>query len=330
MSSETPITPESIMRIGTGFMATKHMFVACELGLFAALAEGPRTLDEIAGALDIPRRTARISADACVSLGLVRREGDRYVNAPDAQAFLTGRGPMDLRPWARFWNRISYGAWQGLEDALRGRAPASVHHEMSPEEAEIFSKGVEGFTRGAANALADGYELARHRKVLDVGGGTGSFLRHVLAKHPRLQATLFELPKTAAVARKALAAAGGPSIEIVEGDALAGPIPEGHDLVIMANLVHYFGPEKNKTLLRNVRKAIAPRGRVALVDFWTDATHTQPLMAAMMAGEFAVLQTEGDVYSVDECKAWLEETGWKLVEARPLAGPQSVIIGEAV
>lgn len=330
MSSETPVTPESIMRIGAGFMATKHLFVACELGLFTALAEGPRSIDEIAAALGIPGRTARISADACVSLGLVRRDGERYVNAPDAQAFLTGRGPMDLRPWARFWNRISYGAWQGLEDALRGRPSAGVHHEMSPEEAEIFSKGVEGFTRGAANAFADGYDLARHRKVLDVGGGTGSFLRYILAKHPRLQATLFELPKTAAVARKVAAAASGPSIEIVEGDALAGPLPEGHDLVIMANLVHYFGPEKNKTLLRNVRKTIAPRGRVALVDFWTDATHTQPPMAALMAGEFAVHQPEGDVYSVDEGKAWLEETGWKLVETRPLAGPQSVVIAESV
>jgi len=41
-------------------------------------------------------------------------------------------------------------------------------------------------------------------------------------------------------------------------------------------------------------------------------------------------QTEGDVYSTDEGKVWLEETGWKLVEARPLAGPQSVVIGEAV
>ncbi|HTQ41931.1 MAG TPA: hypothetical protein VMI75_04170 [Polyangiaceae bacterium] len=41
-------------------------------------------------------------------------------------------------------------------------------------------------------------------------------------------------------------------------------------------------------------------------------------------------QTEGDVYSTDEGKVWLEETGWKLVEARPLAGPQSVLIGEAV
>lgn len=98
----------------------------------------------------------------------------------------------------------------------------------------------------------------------------------------------------------------------------------------MANLVHYFGPDKNRTLLRNARKAVAPRGRIAVVDFWTDPTHTQPTLAALVAGEFAVLQPEGDVYSFDEGKAWLEETGWKVLETRPLAGPQSVILGEAI
>jgi SAM-dependent methyltransferase len=327
-ANESPVTPEAIMRIGAGFMATKHLFVASELGLFTALAEGPRTLDEIAGALSIPRRTARISADACVSLGLLRREGDRYANAPDAQAFLTGRGPMDLRPWARFWDSLSYPAWQKLEGAMRGvpRGPG-VHQVMTPEEQEIFSKGVEGFTRGAANAFADSYDLARHVKVLDVGGGTGSFLQYVLARHPRLTATLFELPSTAAVARKVLA---GKPIEVVEGDALTDALPAGHDLAIVANLVHYFGPDKNLALLRRIRRAIAPRGRIALVDMWTDATHTQPPLAALMAGEFAVHQEEGDVYSVDEGKAWLAEAGWEFVEARPLAGPQSVIVAEAI
>ena len=328
MSNDTPVTPESIMRIGTGFMAAKHLFVASELGLFAALGEGPRTLDELASALGIPRRTARISADACAALGLVRLEGGRYANAPDAQAFLTGRGPMDLRPWARFWNRISYPTWQGLEAALRGGERPGLHAHLTPEDAEIFSKGVEGFTRGAANAFAEHYDLARHTRVLDVGGGTGSFLRFVLAKHPRLAATLFELPSTAAVARKVLA--GNDSISIVEGDALSDALPGGHDLAIVANLVHYFGPDKNRALLRNIRSAIGSRGRIALIDFWTDATHTQPAMAALVAGEFAVHQSEGDVYSVDEGKAWLSETGWRFIESRPLAGPQSVLIGEAV
>jgi SAM-dependent methyltransferase len=322
------VTPESIMKIGAGFMAAKHLFVAVELGVFAALGEGPRTLDELATEIKISRRTTRISVDACVALGLVKREGDRYVNTPEAQAFLAGRGPMDLRPWARFWNRLSYRAWNHLDDALRGNPLDPIHGRMTAEDAEIFSKGVEGFTRGAANAFADTYDLARHTRVLDVGGGTGSFLRHVLAKHSRLAATLFELPSTAAVARKLLADTS--AITVVEGDAVVDALPTAHDLVIVANLFHYFGPEKNQALLANIRRSIAPRGRIALIDFWTDATHSQPVLAALMAGEFAVHQPEGDVYSYDEVRAWLGAAGWQVIESRPLVGPQGVIIAEAV
>lgn len=322
------VTPESIMKLGAGFMAAKHLFAAVELGVFAALGEGPRTLDDLAAAIGISRRTTRISIDACVALGLVNRDGDRYSNAPDAQAFLAGRGPMDLRPWARFWNRLSYRAWDHLDDALRGRPLDTIHARMTAEEAEIFSKGVEGFTRGAATAFAGAYDLARHRRVLDIGGGTGSFLRQILAKHPRLAATLFDLPSTAAVARKLLA--DTPAITVVEGDALVDALPDAHDLVIVANLFHYFGPDKNRALLANVRRVIAPRGRIALIDFWTDATHSQPVLAALMAGEFAVHQPEGDVYSYDEVKAWLEASGWQVLETRPLVGPQGMVVAEAV
>jgi hypothetical protein len=48
-----------------------------------------------------------------------------------------------------------------------------------------------------------------------------------------------------------------------------------------------------------------------------------------MAGEFAV-QVGGDVYSVDEFRAWLEATGWRYIEHRPLAGPFSLVVAEAV
>jgi len=88
------ITPDPIMRIAMGFMAAKHLFVASEIGLFASLAQGPATLDELAAACGIPRRTAGISADAMVSLGLLERDGERYRNSDTAAAFLAGQpGP---------------------------------------------------------------------------------------------------------------------------------------------------------------------------------------------------------------------------------------------
>jgi SAM-dependent methyltransferase len=330
-SSNVPtVTPDPILKLGTGFMAAKHLFAAVEIGLFEKLVE-PRTLDELTAALAIPRRTARISVDAMVAVGLVRREQDRYVNGAEAQVFLSGHGPADLRPWARFWNRISYDAWQGLDETLRTGVAAHAGRKFTPEQEEIFSKGVAAVTAGGANALAAKYELARHERVLDLGGGTGSFLTAILAKHPRLGATLFELPATAEVARKVLAGTPqGSKVEVIAGDLFTSPIPTGHDVVLLANVVHYFSPGKNLALLRRVRGALAPRARVLLVDFWTNATHSEPVFAALMAGEFAVLQPEGDIYSLDEAHAWLADSGFRAIEHLPLSGPLSCLVAEAV
>jgi hypothetical protein len=102
----TEVTPDPIFRIASGFMAAKHLFVANELGLFAHLADGPATLDELAQRTGLPRHTLRILADAMVALEFVEREGDRYQNGPVAATFLSGRTPIDLRPVLRFWGGV--------------------------------------------------------------------------------------------------------------------------------------------------------------------------------------------------------------------------------
>jgi hypothetical protein len=65
-----------------------------------------------------------------------------------------------------------------------------------------------------------------------------------------------------------------------------------------------------------------------LADWWTDATHTHPPMAALMAGEFLVFSGEGDVYSEEEARGWLHESGWRVVECTPLAGALSLLVAE--
>ena len=97
---------------------------------------------------------------------------------------------------------------------------------------------------------------------------------------------------------------------------------------MLANLVHYFTPQTIRSILHRIRAAAEPGARLLLADFWTDATHTEPLPAALMAGEFAIHINDGDVYSVEEGTTWLHDTGWRRLHHRPLAGPMSVIIAE--
>jgi hypothetical protein len=115
-------------------------------------------------------------------------------------------------------------------------------------------------------------------------------------------------------------------IQIVEGDFFKDPFPSDHDAVMIANVMHLLSPEHNLELLRRIRKYAPDEARLLLVDFWTDATHTQPVFAALMAGAFLLRTGEGDVYSDEDVHSWLQASGWRALERRDLGSRASVIV----
>ncbi len=325
------VTPERIFEIAQGFMASKHLFAASQLGLFEALAEGPVDLDGLAARTGLSRRTARISADAMVAIGLLERQGDRYANSALASTFLSGQAQADLRPLLKFWDRLSYPAWQDLAGALGRGKPAHEIFEIDDELVPVMSAGIAAATAGACHALPEAAALPAASRVLDVGGGTGSWSTALAAFDHGLTATVLELPEVARVARDELRiTAYADRVDVCDGDVLVDEFPRGYNAFLLANLVHYYAPETNQSILRRIRTAAEPGARVLIADFWTDPTHTHPLPAALMAGEFAIHVNHGDVYSVEEGAEWLADTGWRLTGHRPLAGPISLVTAEAV
>lgn len=323
------VSPESIMRVAAGFMAAKHLFAASELGLFEALADAPATLESLAARTGLTTRAARISADAMVALGLLHRDGDHYSNSPAARRFLAGASPADLRPLLRFWDKVSYPAWEALASCLSS-GPSTEVFDLDDATQQIVSAGIEAALAGPAHALGHAVDFSGSTRLLDIAGGTGSWSIAVARQHPHLEATILELAVPAEIARDRVTQAGvGDRVTVIVGDAMTGDLPPGHDVFLVANLVHYWSPSDNADLLRRIRAAAGSGARLLLADFWTDSTHTEPLHAALMAGEFAVHLRDGDVYSVEEVQDWLDVTGWRFVEVVPLAGPQRVIVAVA-
>ena len=80
MARDQQSGPETIRELVRGFMISKHLFVANEIGLFTALAEGPATLEQLVGITGVPARTLRIVADAMVALGLLESEPERVAD----------------------------------------------------------------------------------------------------------------------------------------------------------------------------------------------------------------------------------------------------------
>ena len=184
------VTPQLVFEVASGFMASKLLFLANEVGLFEQLADGPTSLDELAQRTNVAKVRLRIIADAMIVTGLLQRNADEYQNSPTAAAFLAGRSTADMRPFLRFWNHLSYPAWLKLEDAVRtGEAQATM--DLPDDLQRIFSEGVEAIQAVPSQALPATYDFSRHQRLLDIGGGTGSWLTAVLNKYRDLESTLF-------------------------------------------------------------------------------------------------------------------------------------------
>jgi SAM-dependent methyltransferase len=328
-SLATEPNPATIIQLASGFMAAKHLFAANELGLFEALADAPATLDGLAARTGLTHRAARISADAMVALGLLEVQDGTYRNGTAAARFLAGPGPEDLRPFLRFWDKISYPAWTRLAEALASGPPREIF-ELDDELQQVASAGIEAILAGPAAALPQVVDFGPHQRLLDIGGGTGSWSIAIAQHHQHITGAVLELPTAVELARSRVADAElGHRISVITGDAMAGELPAGYDVFLLANVVHYWSAEQNQEMLQRVREAARPGSTLLMADFWTNPAHTEPLQAALMAGEFAAHIRTGDVYSVEEVRDWLDHSGWRFTGHRPLAGPQSLIIAQA-
>lgn len=325
------ITPEPIMKVAMGFMASKHLFAASEIGLFEALSTGAASLQELSGRIGVPARTLGIVTAAMVSLGLIEQDGNLYRNSDAAAAFLAGNSGQDLRPMLRYFDKILWQNWKDLAEAVRTDQGQPRFGKFTREQQQIFSDGVEAVSTSAAMAVAESYDFGRHSSILDVAGGTGSFLVQVLRRNSSLRGTLFELPGACAVARQKLAELPeGARINVVEGDVFKDSFPGDHDVIIVANTIHIFSVAHNIELMRKMRAHVRPGTRLLLADFWTDPSHSQPAAAALISGSFLLTSGEGQAYSEEEAAEWLGQTGWQKLERKPLAGPLSLIVAEAI
>ena len=118
MDEAAQATPGAIMQLGAAFWASRTLLSAVELGLFTELAKGPRDGQALATALKLHPRSWRDFFDALVALGMLKRDGENYSNAPDTDLFLDKAKPSYIGGILEMFAARLYGFWNGLTEAL--------------------------------------------------------------------------------------------------------------------------------------------------------------------------------------------------------------------
>jgi SAM-dependent methyltransferase len=313
-----------------GFAAAQVMLTADALGVFNALAAGPRSLAQLSATLELPSASLdRLLVAAC-AVGLVRRKKDVFRLTPEAKRQLVSGRPGYEGGMFSLYRDELYPLFHHLRAAVRENKPqweklgdqASTYQSLysNPERlrdfmASMFSKS---YPLGLRAVKVFGLKSARH--LVDLGGATGGFTVALCTRLPRLQATIFDLPEVMPLALEEVASRKlKERVQVVAGDFFKGPLPEG-DLFVLASILHNWTEEEGTMLLERVFQALSPGGSLLISEMLLDDTQDGPFIAAVNNLEMLVA-TRGRERSAAEYDAWLKSVGFS--KTRSLRGPDA-------
>jgi len=272
---------------------------AYELDLFDLLATRALAVDELAEAVGITCGTHRVRAlvDALVETRALVRVGDRVAC-----------GDLPSRP------EVVREGWGRLAEVIRADRPLALGADPTGFH--------EHLVRAGADSAREVARLVTGSKLLDLGGGAGTYTAAFLDAHPAATATLVDSAEVLALARVHLARFAH-RVRFVSGDAREVALGEDHDAVLLANVLHLHGPTACAELCVAAARAVTPGGVVAIVELGSDSPEG-PWFALNMA-----LYTErGDVYPTGAFHDWLAGAGLiELVEHRLSSAPENVVVG---
>ncbi|MFI8324550.1 methyltransferase [Streptomyces sp. NPDC085529] len=278
-SAPGPITRQTILETLLAFKRTSLLRTAIELRLFDALTAGPHGADHVAHAIGAPARATRILLTALASAGLVTEHGapgqEKFGLVEGADSLLVTTSPHYAGDAALV--AASQQEWQSMGSLTDIVRTGSTHLDQDAGSPDFpywqdFAAHGTFATRPVAEALADAlgtWAAGREEiRLLDVGCGHALFGLHLARTFDHARVVGIDWASILPHARRNARTMGlADRATWIAGDAFEQDLQGPYDLVVLANFLPQFSEEDGIRLLRRVRSALAPGGRVALAGF---------------------------------------------------------------
>ncbi len=259
-----------------GLATPMALRVAVTLGLPDRLRDDPATAEQVAGELDVPATALGVLLGHLDTLGIVEWTGAGYrttafgaVLCRDAGNGLTNFLHLDMAG-----GRAEMAFVELLHSVTTGE-PGYVRRfgqdfwadlTEHPHLRESFDQQMNDRFRDQVPQLVAGYDWGRFGTLVDVGGGHGTLLAAIMAAHPRLRGHLVDLEATAAGARRLFRERHLDDRAEVTAGSFFDPLPEGADAYLLSDILHDWDDEHAHRILGRCVEALAPDGRVLVVE----------------------------------------------------------------
>ena len=324
--------PAPIMQLSTAYWGAQVLLTANRIGLFQVLSSGPMEPATAAAALGTAERPTDLLLRACVGLGLLEATAEGYRNTPAAETFLVPGKATYLGDALRYSDDL-YATWGRLEHSLRKDAPAlpaEVYLGRDPAQTRHFVRGMHNRALAVGRALVGLVDLAGRRRMLDVGGGPGTYSALFAARDPQLRSVVLDLPDVVAIAEEILTEMGAAGqVRTLGGSYYETPFPGGQDVVLISGVFHRETAETCRDLIRRGRDALVPGGLLVVSDVMTDASGVSPPFATLFGLNMLLTAPHGGVHRDADVAAWMGEAGLEGIHTRPFPPPMPhrVVLG---
>lgn len=272
-----------------GFVYSQVLLASVRLNLFDILAEGPQTAELLAQRIGLsPQATQRLLA-AGVALQLFERcPQNRYglgvLGAPlVANMALTAMIQHHSALYADLADPVALLRGQGKSAHLASYWPyaksagsaisACTESVESLQDSQVaaYSQLMSASQPLVAHEILDAYPMSKHRCLLDIGGGEGTFLLQAAHRAPGLKLILFDLPAVAERGAVNFAAAGlTDRATATGGDFHKDALPAGADIATLVRVLHDHNDAEVVALLDSARSALLPGGTLLVAEPMAD------------------------------------------------------------
>lgn len=293
------------------FLKSRIIISGAELDVFTRLDREKATADTLAEELKSDKKALARLLDSLVAIKLLVKE-DGYYQPTERGAFLSSNHPKTELAMVLHLQAL-WDSWSGLTETVKtGANPRRKPvFERSEESIKGFIGAMHVVGRELSIEIADSYELSGFKRLLDIGGATGTYTIAFLKKNPNMTAVLFDRPLVIPMAKEKLEAEGFlDRVELVAGDFYADELPTGCDLALLSAIIHQNSPEQNFDLYCKVQRALVPDGKVLIRDHVMSPDRTYPPQGALFAINMLVNTEGGGTYTFDEIKEGLEKAGF--------------------
>ena len=331
------VSPEAateVRRILTGVRLSQSVSVAASLGIPDALADGPRSADDIAAAVGGDRTTTYRLLRTLAAGGILLESEEQTFSLTDLgialrsdvagsvrdQAIIFGK-PYMLAAWGNLEHSIRTG--ENAFTALRGE-DIWTYRARDPAEESDFNRAMAAATAPVGPALAAAYDFGAIGTLADIGGGSGTLLAAVLGAHGALRGILFDQPTVVAEAASILERAGvADRTKVVGGDFFAA-VPTA-DAYVMKAILHDWSDADSIRILRTIRSAAAPTARLLIVERVLGGPNDD--LEGKLMDLHMLVMPGGLERTLDEWRDLFAAGGWTLAGTRPIVGAWQLIQG---